>query len=155
MTAALADLVPRGASLGLFWPIRGEPDLREFAAGLRAAGARLSLPVVVEKRAPVEFHAWIPDAPMVSGIWDIPVPADGERMRPRVLLIPLVGFDERCYRLGYGAGYYDRTLATLPEETLAIGVGYEFSCLSTIYPQPHDLPMDLIVTETRVVRRRL
>ena len=153
IAAALAQLVPQGVSLGFFWPIRGEPDLRVFASGLREKGAILSLPVVVEKRAPVEFHTWSPDAPMVSGLWDIPVPEGGERVRPEVLLIPLVGFDERCYRLGYGAGYYDRTLAMLSKETLAIGVGYEFSNLPTIHPQPHDIPMRTIVTEARAIQR--
>jgi 5,10-methenyltetrahydrofolate synthetase len=90
---------------------------------------------------------------MISGIWDIPVPADGERVRPEVLLIPLVGFDDRCYRLGYGVGYYDRTLATFPRQTLCVGIGYELSYLPTIYPQPHDIPMSMIVTEARVIKR--
>jgi len=151
--AALSGIVPRGTSVGFYWPIRGETDLREFVSGLLDHGARLSLPVVVEKRTPVEFRAWHPNALMTSGVWNIPVPAEGERVRPEVLLVPLVGFDDRCYRLGYGAGYYDRTLAKLPRGTLAIGVGYELSHLSTIYPQPHDIPMSIIVTEARVIRR--
>jgi len=153
ITTALSEIVPRGVPVGFYWPIRGEPDLRGFVSGLLDHGALLSLPVVVEKKAPVEFRAWRPDAPMTSGVWDIPVPAEGKRVRPEVLLIPLVGFDERCYRLGYGAGYYDRTLAALSRETLAIGVGYDFSCLATVHPQPHDIPMSVIVTDARVIRR--
>jgi 5,10-methenyltetrahydrofolate synthetase len=153
ITAALSELVPRGVPVGFYWPIRGEPDLRGFVSGLLDHGARLALPVVVEKKGPVEFRAWRPDARMASGVWDIPVPAEGERVRPEVLLVPLAGFDECCYRLGYGAGYYDRTLAALPRQTLAIGVGYELSHLPTIYPQPHDVPMSIIVTEARVIRR--
>jgi 5-formyltetrahydrofolate cyclo-ligase len=80
------------------------------------------------------------------------VPAEGEPVTPTTLLVPLVGFDEMGYRLGYGGGYYDRTLASLPAKPLAIGVGYELSYLGTIYPQPHDIPMSAIVTEGRLLR---
>jgi 5-formyltetrahydrofolate cyclo-ligase len=80
------------------------------------------------------------------------VPADGEAVLPNVLVVPLVGFDVRGYRLGYGGGYYDRTLAAMPEKPLTIGVGFEMAKLHTIYPQSHDVPMDLIVTEHDIYR---
>ena len=71
-------------------------------------------------------------------------------MRPTALLVPLVGFDRRGYRLGYGGGYYDRTLATMHPKPLTIGIGYDLGRLETIHPQPHDIPMDAIVTEAGV-----
>jgi len=80
------------------------------------------------------------------------VPAEGDPVSPTALLVPLVGFDEMGYRLGYGGGYYDRTLASFPARPLAIGVGYEFAHLETIHPQPHDIPMSAIVTEGRILR---
>jgi 5-formyltetrahydrofolate cyclo-ligase len=149
ITATLVTLVPRRGSIGFYWPIRGEYDARKFVTSLLDDGARLALPVVVEKAAPVVFREWRPGAPMTSGFWDIPIPADGESLLPDTLLVPLVGFDERGYRLGYGGGYYDRTLAAAVPKPQAIGVGYEFSRLETIYPQAHDIPMSLIVTEAR------
>jgi len=90
---------------------------------------------------------------MRPGIWDIPVPDEGDWVRPEVLLVPLLGFDLQGYRLGYGGGYYDRTLAAaMPSPPLAIGIGFEIGRLETIHPQPHDVPMDLIVTERQVFR---
>jgi 5-formyltetrahydrofolate cyclo-ligase len=77
---------------------------------------------------------------------------EGDAVLPDVLLAPLVGFDAGGYRLGYGGGYYDRTLAALPERPLVVGVGFETSGMETIHPQPHDIPMDLIVTERRTIR---
>ena len=152
ITSALSQIVPRGIPVGFYWPIRGEHDARNFVTTLLDQGAQLALPVVVEKGAPVVFRIWRPGIRMAPGLWNIPVPAEGETIQPEVLLIPVVGFDECCYRLGYGAGYYDRTLAALPRKTLAIGIGYEFSRLQTIYPQPHDIPMSTIVTEARTIR---
>jgi 5-formyltetrahydrofolate cyclo-ligase len=89
---------------------------------------------------------------MAPGIWDIPVPAEGEPVQPDAVLAPLVGFDGLGYRLGYGGGYYDRTLAAMDGPLLAIGVGFELAQLDTIHPQPHDVPMSAIVTERRVLR---
>ena len=88
---------------------------------------------------------------MENGFWDIPVPANDVRVTPTALLVPLVGFDEVGYRLGYGGGYYDRTLGSLPAKPIAIGVGYELAHLETIYPQAHDIPMSTIVTESRAI----
>jgi 5-formyltetrahydrofolate cyclo-ligase len=90
---------------------------------------------------------------MRPSAWDIPVPDEGAWLRPEILLVPLLGFDPQGYRLGYGGGYYDRTLAAaMPTSPLAIGVGFEIGRLETIHPQRHDVPMDLIVTEREVFR---
>jgi hypothetical protein len=87
---------------------------------------------------------------MSNGIFNIPVPVDTMEINPNALLIPLIGFDEHGYRLGYGGGYYDRTLASMSPQPLKIGVAFEIGRISSIVPQPHDIPMDFIVTETGV-----
>ena len=107
--------------------------------------------MVVERARPLVFREWWPGIRM-PGVWGIPVPAEGDAVLPDVLVAPLVGFDAAGYRLGYGGGYYDRTLAALPDRPPAIGVGFEPSWMKTIHPQPHDIPMSLIVTEQRVIR---
>jgi 5-formyltetrahydrofolate cyclo-ligase len=150
---AAVDLHAFG-TLGFYWPIRSELDLRAVAELHVARGGVAALPVVVTKNAPVEFWRWEPGAAMQRGLWNIPVPAERRIVVPEVLVIPLVGYDAAGYRLGYGGGYYDRTLAALMPRPFCIGVGYDDAELATIYPQPHDLPMNLIVTERRVLRPR-
>lgn len=117
-----------------------------------AEGREVALPVVVGPGLPLEFRRWTRATPMASGVYDIPYPAEGEGVRPGALLVPLVGFDEGGFRLGYGGGFYDRTLASEPAKPLAIGVGFELSRLATIFPLPHDIPMDYIVTEKALYR---
>lgn len=135
------------ALIGFFWPFKGEYDPRPLVRSLHAKGTRLALPVVVEKAKPLIFREWWPGMAMTSGIWNIPVPATGEPVTPDVLLVPMIGFDGQAYRLGYGGGYYDRTLGTLPTRPRTVGIGFGLSRMATIYPQPHDIPMDLVVTE--------
>ena len=139
--------------LGFCWPIRGEFDVRGIAKQHRASGGQVALPVVVDKSAPLEFWRWHPGMPMQTGIWNIPIPKARVVLIPNVVIAPLVGFDESGFRLGYGGGYFDRTLATAYPRPYAVGLGYEDSALRTIYPQPHDIPMDLIVTEQSIHRR--
>jgi 5-formyltetrahydrofolate cyclo-ligase len=139
-------------TLGFYWPIRGELDLRDVASRHVEAGGTAALPVVVMKDAPVELWQWQAGAAMQRGFWNIPVPAERRIGRPDVLLIPLAGYDAAGYRLGYGGGYYDRTLAALTPRPLCIGVGYDDAEVATIHPQPHDIPMDVIATERRVLR---
>ena len=117
-------------------------------------GGRCALPVVVEKKAPLVFRLWEPGGRLVPGVWNIPVPADGDEVPPDVVIAPVVGFDSACYRLGYGGGFFDRTLATMPHRPLAIGVGYDAAAISTIYPLPHEVAMDAIVTERGILRPR-
>src|SRR5690606_19452643 len=110
-------------------------------------GGRIALPVVVEKGQPLEYRLWAPGDPLERGVWNILVPVRGEIVRPDVTIAPVVGFDAGHYRLGYGGGFFDRTLAVLPANTLKIGIGYAESRIPTIYPQSHDIPMDVIVTD--------
>ena len=154
LTAHLLTAVDLNAYpvLGFYWPIRGELDLRDFARRHVEAGYVAALPVVITKNAPVEFWRWQPGASLRRGHWDIPVPVERHAVVPDALLIPLLGHDAAGYRLGYGGGYYDRTLAARHRKPFKIGVGYDEATLETIYPQPHDIPMDIVVTERRVQR---
>lgn len=138
--------------IGFYWPFRGEMGFHRLVRDLTDAGARAALPVVVEKNQPLQFRTWQPGAPMTRGVWNIPVPAEGAAVRPTALIVPLVGFDGARYRLGYGGGYYDRTLAVMDPRPLTIGVGFEAMRLKTIHPEPHDIPMTAIVTEAGVLR---
>ena len=140
----------RGRTIGFCWPYRGEFDSRFVIRRLRDAGSRAVLPVVVAKGAPLQFCEWWPGAPMRSATLGIPVPDGTQPLRPEALLIPPVGFDAAGYRLGYGAGYFDRTLAAMSPRPLAIAVAFELSRIPTIRPQPHDVPMDFVVTEAGV-----
>jgi len=137
----------RYAVLGIYWPVRGEIDLRALARAHLDAGGRVVMPAVTEKGAPVEFRSWTERAPMGRDACNIPVPAERRVLEPDALLVPLVGFDAQRYRLGYGGGYYDRTLAAGGRRPFCFGVGFEQARLPSILPQPHDIPMDLIITE--------
>ncbi|AXS39775.1 5-formyltetrahydrofolate cyclo-ligase [Breoghania sp. L-A4] len=142
---------PDGLTVSLYWPFRGEPDLRDWAAGIAARGGRCALPVVIEPAAPLIFRRWTPGDPLDRGVWNIPIPtADAEQVMPDVVIAPLVGFDPRGFRLGYGGGFFDRTLAAMPRKPRVIGVGYTAQRIPTIYPQPYDIAMDVILTEDGV-----
>jgi 5-formyltetrahydrofolate cyclo-ligase len=138
--------------LGFCWPIRGEFDVRGIAKQHLLRGGLVALPVVVQKSAAVEFWSWHPGMPMQTGIWNIPIPKVRDVLKLDAVIVPLVGFDESGFRLGYGGGYFDRTLAAAAPRPYAIGLGYANSALQTIYPQSHDIPMNLIVTEDSVHR---
>jgi 5-formyltetrahydrofolate cyclo-ligase len=140
------------AVLGFCWPIRGEFDVRGIAKQFLASGGQVALPVVVQRSAPVEFWRWHPGMPMQTGVWNIPIPKQRDILTPDAVIVPLVGFDGCGYRLGYGGGYFDRTLASAVPRPFAIGLGYADSALQTIYPQPHDIPMNLIVTDQSIYR---
>jgi 5,10-methenyltetrahydrofolate synthetase len=140
----------RDVTVSAYWPFRGEPDLRDLMAEIAAGGGRCALPVVVERHRPLVFRAWMPGEPLERGVWNIPVPARGAEVIPDVVIAPVVGFDPAGYRLGYGGGFFDRTLAALPARPRVLGVGYAQAAIPTIYPQPHDIAMDLIVTENGI-----
>jgi 5-formyltetrahydrofolate cyclo-ligase len=135
------------ACTGFYWPFKGEVDLRHFVRDLVGDGGEVALPVVIERAHPLEFWSWRPHAKMQRGIWNIPIPADRIQVQPTLLLVPLVGVDGAGYRLGYGGGYYDRTLARASPRPMTVGIGYELGRLDSIHPQPHDIPMDAIITE--------
>lgn len=153
ITAALLDRVvlPPGAVIAFYWPFRGEFDPRVAVLRLRERGARAALPVVVAKAAPLQFREWTPDTPMTRGVFDLPIPDITQTVTPQAFLIPPIGFDARGYRLGYGGGYFDRTLAGFgARQPLKVGVAYEMSRIETIRPQAWDIPMSCIVTESGV-----
>ena len=139
---------PPGRVIGFCWPIANEPDLRPL---LETWGERApivaALPVVVAPKHPLDFRPWHPGAAMVTDRYGIPTPTEGASVRPEVLLIPLNAFDGAGYRIGYGGGYFDRTLAALKPRPLAIGVGFELGRVASIQPEPHDQRLDWIVTE--------
>ena len=137
-------------AVGFYFPTRGEPDLRQVMAQWLAFDQRrvAALPVMAGKT--LEFHAWTVDAPMQAGGFGIPVPAQGRAIQPECLLIPCVGFDDKRFRLGYGGGYYDRTLAALVPYPLAVGISFEATRLESIDPQPHDIKMDVVITDAAV-----
>src|SRR3954447_1555937 len=126
--------------LGVYWPFRAEFDPRPLIDWAVASGRTVALPVVVDKKGPLEYRAWRPGEALVDGVWNIPVPEKRELVTPRVVLAPLVGFDRACYRLGYGGGYFDRTLAALSPRAFPIGVGFAVQELATIRPQHFDVP---------------
>ncbi len=140
------------AVLAFCWPYRGEPDLRDWIARwLHGAPHRIAaLPVVAARAAPMRFRAWTPGAEMAADRHDILYPAAGETVQPDAVLVPLTAFDARGFRLGYGGGYFDRTLAAI--RPVAVGVGFELSRVDSALPQPHDCPMDWIVTESGLFR---
>lgn len=143
-----------GTVLAGYWPIRGEPDLRPVLKDLHDDGLTIALPVT-RRAAPLVFRRWIPGAQLQRGVWNIPVPAPGAgEVMPDIVLAPCLGWDGDGFRLGWGGGYFDRTLAALSPRPLAIGIGLAAARVPTIYPQPHDIPLDLIVTEDGLAAER-
>src|SRR5919202_3542481 len=122
---ALPIYVPQEAVIGFCWPYKGEFDARFAVRRWREQGACAALPEVVEKKGPLRFSKWWPGAPMRPGVYDIPVPDGTEVLAPDVAIVPMNAFDERGYRLGYGGGFFDRTLAACERRVIAIGVSYE------------------------------
>jgi 5-formyltetrahydrofolate cyclo-ligase len=135
------------------WPFKGEYDARFLARHLREQGAVTALPAVVAPRTSLVFREWHPGVALARGVYDIPYPASSAEVVPDAALVPVVAFDDAGFRLGYGGGYFDRTLAAAPRRPVAIGVGYELAHVDTIRPQPYDIPMDWIVTERGLYRR--
>ncbi|MGR3572938.1 5-formyltetrahydrofolate cyclo-ligase [Brevirhabdus sp.] len=149
----------RGRALAGYMPIRTEADplpvMTRWAH--HAPGARVGVPVILAAHQPLEFHLWHPEAEMRAGTFGAATPADARIMRPEVVIVPLVAFDAAGNRLGYGGGFYDRTLELLradaPGSITAIGFAFEAQLSDTALPQePTDQPLDMIVTETCVRR---
>lgn len=144
-------------TLAFCWPFKNEYDARFLLQRLRARGAKTALPVVVAPRQPLIFRVWAPGDTLAKGVYEIPYPAQGDPVFPQVALLPMNGFDPAGYRLGYGGGFFDRTLAHLrltdPMRPVAIGVAYESARIASIDPQAHDIPMDYVVTECGVYQR--
>ena len=161
LSTRVCELIPQhfpelaGMHVAFCWPYRNEPDLRPLMQGWQAEGnpgfAAL-LPVVVDAGRALTFRAWTPDCTMHADRYGIPTPSSGEFLTPEALLIPVNVFDTRGYRIGYGGGYFDRTLASLRPRPIAIGVGFELARVDSIGPEEHDEPLAAIVTEAGVLR---
>lgn len=148
LAALLSDRPP--SVLGFCWPMKREFDCRPLVLRLLAAGWRASLPVAQAPATAMPFREWTPGAAMAADCYGIPVPAWGECLVPGIVLLPLVAFDRQGYRLGYGGGHFDRTLAALAPRPLAIGIGFERTRIDSIRPESHDMPLDAVVTEIGV-----
>jgi 5,10-methenyltetrahydrofolate synthetase len=134
-------------ALGVYWPLRDEPDLHAAYAELSRLGVRLLLPVVVQRDAPLEFASWEIGETMVKDGMGVAVPA---HLRigpyPPALLVPCLGYNAGGFRLGYGGGFYDRTLARDPRPAT---VGVAYSCLEVEFDvDNHDIALDVVITET-------
>jgi 5,10-methenyltetrahydrofolate synthetase len=142
-----------GRRVAFCWPIKNEYDARHFARTLRGRGSLTALPIVVAPRQPLAFREWHPGVELAKGALDIPYPVGSAEIVPEAVLLPMNGWDPQGYRLGYGAGFFDRTLASLGKHPVVIGISYEQARLDTIHPQPWDIPVDYLVTERGVYRR--
>ena len=136
-----------------YWPLKDEPDITPILYALSHAGHTVVLPVVAQRSAPLQFHRWSPGASMTAGNFGVMEPARTQAMQPDLLLIPTLGYTAQGDRLGYGGGYYDRTLAMMQEmrrTPLKIGIGWSEGLLTDKYPeyqpQAHDMPLQAILS---------
>jgi 5-formyltetrahydrofolate cyclo-ligase len=149
--ALLAHHTPApGAIIAGYWPMGEEMDPRALMLALAAGGHRLALPVTPPRGQPLTFRAWAPGAALRAGPMGISEPISGDELRPDILLVPLLAFDRAGRRLGYGGGYYDRTLAALPGAK-AIGIAYAGQEMPEVPAGPQDFRLPLIATEAGVI----
>jgi 5-formyltetrahydrofolate cyclo-ligase len=142
------------ASVSGFYPYQAEINVLPLLARLVSEGWRTALPIVMAKGAALTFRAWAPGEPTGRGIWDIHIPLEtAAELQPDVLLVPMLAFDRRGYRLGYGGGFYDRTLAELRKlkPVVAIGVAYAMQEMDEVPTAAYDEPLDWILTERGVI----
>jgi 5-formyltetrahydrofolate cyclo-ligase len=141
---------PPGAIIAGYWPMGEEMDPRPLMLALASRGHPLALPVTPPRGQPLSFRAWAPGAALRAGPMGTSEPAEGTALRPDILLVPLLAFDRAGRRLGYGGGYYDRTLATLPGAK-AIGIAYAGQEMPEVPSGPQDFRLPLIATEAGVI----
>lgn len=147
--------IPQGAIVSGFLPIRGEIDPRPALDDLARRGHRLCLPVVLEDRVTMIFRAWQPGAPLVPSSFGLSVPeASAPVVDPSVMLVPLAAFDRRGFRIGYGKGHYDRAIERLAARGPLLEIGIAFACqeIARVPAEPHDRPMQWVVTEAGAIR---
>jgi 5-formyltetrahydrofolate cyclo-ligase len=148
-----ADLIAPGESVAGYWPIRDELDIKSLLAHLMDHGQPVCLPVVLGDEQPLELRLWQDGAPLYEAGFGTLAPEDSApRVVPDVILMPLLGFDRLGTRLGYGGGYYDRTLAALGTSPRLIGFAFVAQEVDLIPREAHDVPLDAIVTEAGVRR---
>lgn len=143
-----------GDFFGVYWPFRSEIDTRPLIHQLRAIGCVIGLPVVVGKTSPLVFRQWTPDVELVADGFGVLTPGpSAPELIPRTVLTPVLAFDRRGYRLGYGGGFYDRTLAKLRSEdgVLAIGVGFAGQEVDNVPITEFDMQLDAVATEVEVL----
>lgn len=148
----LVAALPVPRIVAFCWPIKHEPDVRAVVERWATLGALAALPVVVAEQSPLAFRIWSEETPLEPDRYGIPTPVAGDLVQPDLILLPLNGFDGAGFRLGYGGGYFDRTLAALCPRPLAVGVGFEVNRLDSIRPETHDQKLDWIVTEAGCFR---
>ena len=145
--------------IGAYWPIKGEfdplPALHRWKEDGElldeAQPRRIGLPVVDKVHKTLTFHAWYPGCPMEEDAYGIPKPKDTEVIVPTLLFVPCVGYGPGGFRLGYGGGFYDRTLATLLPKPVTVGLGYTNGWLPDMEAEPHDVPLDALLNDNGVV----
>ena len=139
-------LASQKGPLGFYWPVRGEFDPRQVVKDWLSVNTTNTacLPVIVKKNNPMIFREWIPGQPMIKGTFNIEVPHLKNRILiPNIILVPTLGFNQKNFRLGYGGGYYDRTLPQY--KALTIGLCFEHGRSSEIVEEQHDIPLDLVI----------
>jgi 5-formyltetrahydrofolate cyclo-ligase len=149
-----AGIVPKGAILSGYWPLEGEMDIRPALAALHGLGHVVGLPIVIAKNAPLVFRRWEPGMALVQGNFRVLTPPpDSPQVRPDMLLVPLLAFDREGYRLGYGGGFYDRTLEKLRGEAQAVGIGIAFAAqeVPEVPRGPSDRRLDFVATELEII----
>lgn len=149
-------LTRRERTIGAFWSIKGEfdalPALYRWSES--DPSRRIGLPVIDKKTRQLRFHVWYPGCPMEEDAYGILKPKDTEEFHPELLLVPCVGFGPKGVRLGYGGGFYDRTLAALQPRPYTVGVGYAHGHIPWLSAEPHDMPLDAMLTEDGVAWQR-
>ena len=145
--------------IGAYWPIKGEFDPLPALHRWKEDGElleeplrrRIGLPVVDPQTKTLSFHVWYPGCPMQEDAYNIPKPKDTEEIVPTLLFVPCLGYAPGGYRLGYGGGFYDRTLAQLSPKPFTVGLGFAQSYLDDFTPEEHDMPLDALLNENGVV----
>jgi 5,10-methenyltetrahydrofolate synthetase len=140
------------SAIGAYWPIKGEfdalPALYRWTEG--GENRRIGLPVIEKTTKKLTFHVWYPGCEMEDDAYGIPKPKDTPVFEPTLLLVPCVGFGPKGVRLGYGGGFYDRTLSTLSPRPFTVGLAYNNGFVPWLEAEPHDVPLDTILTEDGV-----
>jgi 5-formyltetrahydrofolate cyclo-ligase len=145
--------------IGAYWPIKGEFDPLPALHRWKEDGElleeplrrRIGLPVVDPQTKTLSFHVWYPGCPMQEDAYNIPKPRDTEEIVPTLLFVPCLGYAPGGYRLGYGGGFYDRTLAQLTPKPFTVGLGFAHGYLDDFTPEEHDVPLDALLNENGVV----
>jgi 5,10-methenyltetrahydrofolate synthetase len=145
--------------IGAYWPIKGEFDPLPALHRWKEDGElldeplrrRIGLPVIDKLTKTLTFHVWYPGCPMEEDAYGIPKPKDTDVIQPTLLFVPCVGYGPGGYRLGYGGGFYDRTLATLQPKPFTVGLGFTQGFVDDLEPEPHDIPLNAILNDHGVV----